>query len=493
MIMTISRRRLISSAVAGSAFAWAAGANAAENPCKVPEKWDEEHSLVIVGAGGAGMATAVSAAQNGMKDIVILEKMAYIGGNTAISGGAFNTYDSKRQPKQGIKDSPELHAEQTLKGGDFRANPELVKKMTENSEAALNWLEEMGVEFKPTVYQVYGALYPRSHDAVHSLGSDYIKVLKEQCDKLGIKIITQAKVTKLIREEPLSGAVLGVEFEQKGAKKLWKAKNAVVVCAGGFGANPEMRSKYDPRMINLTTTNHVGATGDLIPLMEDIGADVVGMDHIQCNPGCPPGRRQRIVLHMHVEHLIMVDKKAQRFVAEDSRRDVIREAILSLPDQTGFSIIDADGFAALNPGHVAGLKKGLDTGDSWTADTIEDLAKKMGVDPAALRKTVDDFNKGVDAKKDAFGKAERNLTKIDKAPFWAGYAGMSVHHTMGGVRINLDNQVLDRYGKVIPHLHAVGEVTGGIHGSNRLGGNAICDIFTFGRLTGIYLAKNAAK
>lgn len=486
-----TRRHFLGSALAGSAVTLSSAAMAkVENPCKLPQKWDETHKVVIVGAGGAGLAVAVSAAQNGVKDIVVLEKMAYIGGNTAISGGAFNTCDRKRQPKQGIKDSPELHAEQTLKGGDNRANPALVHKMTENSEAALNWLEEMGVEFKPDVYQVYGALYPRSHDAVHSLGSDYIKVLKAQCDKLGIKIFPNCRVTGLIREEPLAGRVLGVEFvNAKKEKKCWKA-DVVVVCAGGFGANPQMRAKYDPRMLNLTTTNHVGATGDLIPIMQDVGADVIGMDHIQCNPGCPPGRKQRIVLHMHVEHLVMVDRKGARFVAEDSRRDVIREAILSLPDQTAFSIIDADGYAVLNPGHVEALKKGLETGDAWTADSIEALAKKIKVDPAALKKTIDEFNAGVDAQKDALGKAPRNLTKIDKAPYWAGFSGMSVHHTMGGVRINLDNQVLDRYEEVIPGLFAVGEVTGGIHGSNRLGGNAICDIFTFGRLTGIYLGKH---
>lgn len=319
----LSRRHLLGTALAGSAVTFSGVAAAKiENPCKLPQKWDETHKVVIVGSGGAGLAVAVSAAQNGVKDIVVLEKMSYIGGNTAISGGAFNTTDHKRQPKQGIKDSPELHAEQTLKGGDFRANPALVHKMTENSEAALNWLEEMGVAFKPEVYQVYGALYPRSHDAVHSLGSDYIKVLKAQCDKLGIKIFTNSRVTGLIREQPLSGRVLGVEFEDsKKAKKYWKA-DIVVVCAGGFGANPKMRAKYDPRMLNLTTTNHVGATGDLIPLMEDIGADVIGMDHIQCNPGCPPGRKQRIVLHMHVEHLVMVDRKGQRFVAEEIRRSL---------------------------------------------------------------------------------------------------------------------------------------------------------------------------
>lgn len=485
----ISRRKILGSALAGAAATAFVQTASASNPCKLPEKWDEEHNLVIVGAGGAGLAVAVSAAQHGMKDIVVLEKMGFIGGNTAISGGAFNTTDGKRQPKQGIKDSPELHAEQTLKGGDGRGNPELVRKMTANSEAALNWLEEMGVQFKPEVYQAYGSLYPRSHDAVHALGSDYIKVLKGECDKLGIKIFTRCRVTGVIREEPLSGRVLGVEFKGPDGVKLWKAKKALVVCAGGFGANPKMRAKYDPRMFNLTTTNLPCSTGDLIPLLEDIGADTVGMDHIQCNPGCPPGRKQRIILHMHVERLLMVDRKGQRFVAEDSRRDVIREAILSLPDQTGFSIIDSEGYAALNPGHVEGLHKGIETGDAWTADTIEELAKKIKVDPAALRKTFDTYNAGVDKGVDAFGKAARNLRRIEKGPFWAGYAGMSVHHTMGGVRINTDCQVIDRYDQVIPGLYAVGEVAGGIHGSNRLGGNAICDIFTFGRLTGMALAK----
>lgn len=490
----INRRAFLGSAAAASATLAAAPTFALpENPCKLPTKWTGEHTLIIVGSGGAGLAVAVSAAQNGLKDIVVLEKMPFIGGNTMISGGAFNSVDSKRQPKQDITDSVELHAEQTLKGGDGRGNPDLVRKMTANSEATLNWLEKMGVQFKPKVYQGYGALYPRSHDAVNALGSDYIKVLKAQCDKLGIKIYTQCHVTRIVREQPLAGKVLGVEFtDPKGKNEAWRAKKAVVVCAGGFGANAKMRAKFDPRMLNLTTTNLPGVSmGDMIAPMCDIGADTVGMDHIQCNPGCPPGRKQRIVLHMHVERLVMVGPDAKRFVAEDQRRDVIRDAILNLPDQTGYSIIDADGYAALNPGHVAGLKKGLETGDAWTADTIEELAVKMKLDPKTLKETIDKYNEGVDKKLDEFGKNPRNLNKLQKPPFWAGYSGMSVHHTMGGVRINTDCQVLDRYDNVIPNLYAVGEVTGGIHGSNRLGGNAICDIFTFGRLTGILLTKKA--
>lgn len=491
----ISRRNLLGGAASGAVAMLGAGSVSAAVPsgagaCKVPAKWDETYDLVVVGSGGAGLASAVMAKQQGVDKILVLEKMAYIGGNTAISGGGFNSYDPPRQAAQNIKDSPENHFKNTYEGGDGRANPELVKTMTENSYAAVQWLESMGMKFKPAIYQIYGGLYPRCHAPYGSLGSDYIKVLKAQCDKLGIEIRRQCRVTRIVREEPLAGAVLGVEYVGKDKKThSVRGTKSVVIAAGGFAANPQMRALHDPRMLNLTTTNHAGATGDLLPLLIDIGAETTGLDFIQCNPGCPPGRKHRIIMHLVVKNFIMVGLDAKRFVAEDSRRDVIRDAVLSLPKQTAFSIIDQNGFDELNPGHQDGIRKGFETGDAWKADTFEELAKKMGVDPEVLRKTIDDFNAGVDAQKDALGKAPNMLRRIEKAPFYAGYAGMSVHHTMGGVVINSKTQVIDRRGEIIPHLHAVGEVTGGIHGTNRLGGNAICDIFTFGRLTGIAVAK----
>lgn len=486
----LKRRNFLKTALTGTAIAATAPAFAAEVSASMPAKWDEKFNFIIVGSGGAGLATAVSAAQHGAKGIVVLEKMAYTGGNTAISGGGFNSYDPVRQGQQNIKDSPALHAEQTLKGGDFRGNPELVKHLTENTYETVQWLEKMGVKFEPKVYQIYGGLYPRAHGTVGALGGDYIKVLVAECKKLNVPIMNNCRVTKIYREQQLSDRVVGVQYVNKEGKKInAMAEKAVVVCSGGFAANPQMRALHDPRLLRLTTTNHAGATGDLIPLMQDIGAEVTGMDHIQCNPGCPPGRKERMIFHLRAADFIMVDRKGQRFVAEDDRRDVIRDAILALPDQTAFSIVDNKGFSHFNPGHAAMAQKGLKSGDAWKADTIEDLAKQMKVDPAALKATIEEFNKGVDAQKDKMGKNPRNLNKLTEAPFWAGYAGMSVHHTMGGVVINTKNQVIDRYGKVIPDLYAVGEVTGGIHGSNRLGGNAIADVLTNGRTTGLELAK----
>lgn len=488
----LSRRKVLGMATGAATLLGSVGSLQAKESgvCAIPQQWDETVDLLVVGSGGAGLSSAVMAKQQGVKSILVLEKMGYIGGNTAISGGGFNSYDPPRQKAQGIEDSPANHFKNTFEGGDGRGNPELIRTMTENSYDAVQWLESMGMKFKPEIYQIYGGLYPRCHAPYGSLGSDYIKVLKAKCDELKIEIRRRARVTRVIRETPLSGNVLGVEYEDgEGKKHTVQAKLSVVVAAGGFGANPQMRALHDPRMLNLTTTNHVGATGDLIPLLQDIGAEVTGMDFIQCNPGCPPGRKQRIIMHLVVKNFIMVGLDGKRFVAEDERRDVIRDAVLSLPKQTAFSIIDQRGFDELNPGHQEGIRKGFETGDAWKADTIEELAKKMGVDVATFKETIANFNQGVDQQKDALGKKPSMLSKIEKAPFYAGYAGMSVHHTMGGIVINSKTQVIDRNGKVIPHLHAVGEVTGGIHGTNRLGGNAICDIFTFGRLTGIAVAK----
>ena len=168
---------------------------------------------------------------------------------------------------------------------------------------------------------------------------------------------------------------------------------------------------------------------------------------------------------------------------------VLRDAILNLPEKFGYTVVDNDGFLHNDAVVQETTKKMVKEGEAWTADSIEELAKKMGLNPTALKKTVDEYNSYVDSKKDPIGKNERNLNhKIIKPPFWACYSAMSVHHTMGGVQINTKTQVLDDKGNVIPGLYAAGEVTGGIHGTNRVGANAVADIFTFGRIAG----KNAA-
>lgn len=489
----LNRRRMLTAGLATSAAAVLPCAQAKEPAAistDVPKQWDKTVAMVIIGAGGAGLTAAVSAAQNGLTDTIVLEKMAYIGGNTAISGGGFNAVDPVRQKAQGIEDSVESHFQHTIKGGDYRGNPELIREMVEEAPQTVAWIESIGMKFKPKLYQVYGSLYPRGHAPFGSLGSDYIKVLQEKCREYNIPIEKRAEVVRLIRETPLSGKVLGVEYVKNKKHYTVRATKAVVVTAGGFGANKKMRALHDPRLAELTTTNHPGATGDLLPLLVDIGADLTGMDHIQCNPGCPPGRKHRVPLHQG-GRFIIVDRNGKRFVREDERRDVIRDAVLVQPKATAWGILDQTRWDMINQGQKDAAVKGLETGDCWKADTIEELAQKMGLPPNELRATVDEFNAGVKAGKDKLGKYERNLFPIVNPPFWGAYVGMSVHHTMGGVVINKHSEVIDRRGEVIPNLYAAGEVTGGIHGANRLGGNAIADCLTFGRLVGktIALAK----
>lgn len=493
---TLSRRQIFktglgAAAVAALPVAASASENAVPDICKVPTKWDQTVKLLIIGAGGGGLTAAVSAAQHGLTDTLILEKMAYIGGNTAISGGGLNAVDDKRQKAQGIEDTIDKHFERTIMGGDYRGNPELIREMVENAPETVTWLESIGMKFKDKVYQVYGSLWPCGHAPLGSLGSDYIKVLLTQCEKYGVKIEKRAEVIRVIRETPLSGKVLGVEYVNKEGKHLFvRATVAVFAAAGGFGANKKMRALHDPRMLELTTTNHPGATGDLIPLLCDIGADLTGMDFIQCNPGCPPGRTHRVPIHQG-GRFIIVGKDGKRFIREDARRDVIRDAVLNQPKATAWGILDQTRFDMINQGQKDAAYKGLETGDAWKADSIEELAKKMGLPPEELKRTVVEFNDGVKKGADKLGKAKRNLFPIEKAPFWGAYVGMSVHHTMGGVVINTKCEVIDRRGAVIPNLYAVGELTGGIHGTNRLGGNAIADCLTFGRLTGAHIAELA--
>ena len=458
--------------------------------CAPPQKWDRSADVVIVGGGGAGLAAAVSAAEK-KASVIVLEKMPNIGGNTIISGGGFNTADPERQKRQGIEDSFEYHFKQTLAAGDFRADPEKVRILTHQSLDALHWLEGYGMKFNDNVTQIYGALHPRTHNPIEAKGFGYIKTLKAAADKLGVQVLTEMKVEGIIREKQLEGRVLGVLATNKVGKPVYvQAKKAVILASGGFGANKEMRALHDPRMRDLTTTNGPQATGEVLLQAMDIGAYLVGMDHIQCNPGAPPGRTLRVLLHMDTSRYILVNKGGKRFVAEDERRDVIREAILNLPEKFGFSVVDDVGYNFHDEIARKTVLKGVETGDAFTADTLEELAKKMGVPPDVFVETIKKYNEFVDAQNDPdFGKKVHNLKKIDKAPFWSCFSGMSVHHTMGGLNINTNTQVLDRSGKVIPGLYAAGEVTGGIHGANRVGGNAIVDIMVFGRIAGANAAQ----
>lgn len=279
--MKSSRRNFLS---AGAAITTAPVLPVTSAMAQPGRQWDRIFDVIVIGSCGAGLTAAVTAAQNHAKTVV-LEKMGIIGGNTLITGGAFNAVDPVEQHKKGIEDSPAKHAAQTLKAGDYRGDPELVKTLTENAPKTLQWLKDQGVRFSPGIYQVYGGLYPRAHNTVKPFGQGYLEPLMAKCEQYRFPVLLEHKVTKIYREKELEGRILGIQvLDARGKTSDYRADKAVIIAAGGFSANPRMRALFDPRLFDLQTTNQPGATGDLIPLAEDVGAQTVGMDFKQLRP-----------------------------------------------------------------------------------------------------------------------------------------------------------------------------------------------------------------
>ena len=462
-----------------------------------PKKWDRKTDVVIIGSGFAGLAAAIEARDAGAQ-VIVIEKAETVGGNSIIASGALNCVDPGRQKPQGIEDSIDLHIQQTLAGGDFMGDREKVTTMVQHGLESLQWLEKLGVEFEPKVYTVVGALWPRSHDPANKgRGAAIIKVLKAQADQRKIPFVQPCALTGIVRQKPITGEVLGVEAEFRGKKIYIQAQKAVVMATGGYSADVPMRSKYNPRLDKeVPTTNVKTATGESIVYSQDIGADIIGMDYIQLLIACNFYTKQYGSLtNLGIDSAIFVNTEGKRFVAEDSRRDVMADAVLKQPQKVLLWVADERAQKRFNETLT---EKILKDGLAFRADTLEELAKilnaKFNTPPDVFLATVRDYNETVKSGKDPLGKKQTNLKAVEQGPFYASPTQAGVHHTMGGLRTQgTTGQVLDRYGKIIPRLYAAGEVTGGVHGSNRLGGNATTDCIVFGRLTGINAAKEKAK
>jgi flavocytochrome c len=300
----------------------------------------DSFDVVVVGAGAAGLSAAVEAADAG-RSVIVLEKAAEIGGNTLISGGFYSSVDPKRQKAQGIEDSEELFFEQTYENGGEQGDKKLIRHLVENAQDSLEWLEKLGMHFQKNVFELYGSHWTRSHFPVLPLGQGYIRVLSSAALKKGVVIRTSAQMTKLVTE---GNQVTGVVANIKGAVKIIKARKGVVIASGSFASNPDLVARFSPKLSGLTTNNIPETTGEAMMAAADVGAALVGMNYIQCLPGCLPGKKYRVRFHNDVSSFIFVDQKGNRFIREDARRDDLRDAILSLPEKYGFILIDSQGF-----------------------------------------------------------------------------------------------------------------------------------------------------
>ena len=483
--------------------------------------------LIIVGAGGAGLSAAVTAKDLGVKNVLVLEKMPVIGGNTLRCASAFNAADPDRQKalpmtetlkeavvkaisekpvseehaklmadvkakyeaylKSGSKtlfDCPEWHALQTYNGGDKVGHIPLIRQYSNNVLDTLHWMQSKGSPVMDRVGQGAGALWQRTHQLDAPAGLGLIDPLYQSAVKQGVNFKLGMRVQDLILND--KGRVIGVTATDKvGNKYEFTSKDGVILATGGYSQNKEMRQKSAPHLTpEMVSTNQPGATGDGIVIATRHGADTTGMNYVQVYPLATPGTgalQGRARKMSGLDDVIDVNKNGERFVKEDARRDEFVAAIKKQPGGVVYDINDSSIVKPLNSFNED-VETLVSIGRIYKADSLADLAKQLGMPADKLEATVAEFNKMVEAKNDP--KFGRKLfdRPIVKPPFYATPRAPSIHHTMGGLQISTNAQVLDKKGKPIPGLYAAGEVTGGIHGSNRLGGNATADVLTFGRI-----------
>ncbi|TKB50739.1 flavocytochrome c [Ferrimonas aestuarii] len=470
-------------------LAGAAKAKTDKDSVKAEQKFD----VVVVGSGGAGFSAAITA-KNAGANVVIIEKMPTVGGNSLITGGQMNVPGNWVQKKMGIEDSIDQFVKDTLKGGDYLGDPEMVQILAEQSLPAAQWLRDyIKVDFyKDQLFQFGGhsvkrALIPKNHT-----GAEWISKFMAKADELQIPIHTRTTAKALIQDQ--SGRVIGVEAEKNGKTITYLAKDGVILATGGFGANVEMRTKYVPELDSrYGTTNARGIQGDGIKMAEKLHAKTHNMESIQTYPVCHVDSGViALIGDSRFFGAMLVNKEGNRFVEELERRDVISRAILSQTNQQAYLLWgnEIEQIADVVSIHKDEFNELNRKGQMFKANSIEELADKFGIDKAQLMAQVERMNGFAKQGKDTQFNHRGKLQTIMQPPFYMLVAKPSVHHTMGGLVTNTKAQVLDVNDKIIPGLFAAGEVTGMTHGSNRLGGNAITDVTVFGRIAGKQAANN---
>ncbi len=471
---------------------------------QIIDNGDEELTadVVVIGAGGAGMAAAVTANQEG-KTVIVIEKTSNMGGNTTLAGGAFNAVDDGSETALARNDSVDLYYEQTFHGGDQQGDPELVRTLVENAWDGVLWLKELGMEFELGVFTVTGGIYERAYKSVEPEGSGFFKAYRSYMEShAGITIKYKTTAESLIVE---NGAVVGVACTgEAGNQVIVKANNGIILATGGFSQNIEMRKKYNAETNlwptldeTIPSTNTPAITGDGITMAQAVGAELVQMGNIQLLPLGDPntGSLSGNIEHA-VESRIFVNQEGNRFVNEGGRGDEMTLRLFEQPDTTMYIIMDSDTYP--NGDEANNFNERISdlvaAGRVYKADTLEELAGMIHVSAENLVKTVEEYNRhclggDLEGQEDEFGRTlftdtDKINNGINQGPFYAAERMPTVHHTMGGVKINTSTQVINTQGDVIPGLFAAGEVTGGIHAGNRLGGNALTDTIVFGRIAG---------
>ncbi|MCR4823195.1 MAG: flavocytochrome c [Treponema sp.] len=438
---------------------------------------DTDCDIVIIGAGGAGLTAATEAASKGAK-VIVLEKMGIVGGNSNFSTGGLNASYTKEQERLGIKDSPEIFYNDTMKGGKYLNDPDLVRTLVNESAGIVEWLQSPLIGADLSDVGIFGgATNKRIHrpQGGAAIGSHLVPKLQKAALDSGADIRLKNKVVDIISE---NGKASGVRVSYNGTEYDISAP-AVIIATGGFAANQDLVTMYQASLAGFGTTNHRGATGDAFSMVEKFDAQLVQMEQIQTHPTVVVHTGIMITEAVRGNGAILVNSDGNRFVNEIETRDIVSSAILKTKGKTAFLVFDQSIRESLKA-----IETYAQEGIMMEAESLAELAKKMQIYPANLESTVKKYNEFVSNQHDLDfernpGSMERS---ISKGPFYAIEVEPAVHHTMGGIKINTKAQVINKRNAVIPGLFAAGEVTGGVHGANRLGGNAVADYCIFGKI-----------
>ncbi|MCH1722138.1 flavocytochrome c [Lactococcus formosensis] len=447
-----------------------------------PSSLKKSYDVIIVGSGGAGMTAAIEAKDAGMNP-VILEKMPIAGGNTSKASAGLNASETSVEKAQGVTDSNDKFYEETLKGGGGTNDKELLRYFVDHSAAAVDWLAQNDIVLDnlTTTGGMSVSRTHRPHDG-SAVGAYLVKGLEENISKRDIPVFVNSDVTKINEKD---GKVSGVEVKIEGETKQVDSK-AVVVTTGGFGANQKMIAKYRPDLKDYVTTNAAGSTGDGIEMISALGGALVDMDKIQIHPTVFQKTGYLVSESIRGEGAILVNKEGKRFYNEMDTRDKVSAAELKQDGKYAYAV-----FGEGTKDKVKAVDQYISKDMVVEADNVEELAKKLEIKPEELNATVTKWNKAVADKKDSeFGRTT-GMTNDISGKVYAIKVAPGIHHTMAGVKINTQTQVLKEDGQPIKGLYAAGEVTGGLHGGNRIGGNAVADIIIFGRQAGQESAKYA--
>lgn len=457
-------------------------------------KETQNKDVVVVGAGGAGLVAAIEAKNNGAQNVIVIEKMAFAGGNTLISGGEYAAPNNWVQVKKGLKDSNDAFYNDILKGGDNEGDPKLVRVLADNALSGAEWLKDyINMTFEDRQMFFGGHSVERSLVPQGATGVEMISKLLAKAEELNIPVLYETPATELIVDK---GRVTGVKAVSEDKEYTFLAKDGVILATGGFGSNLEMRVKYNKDVDeNILSTNTVGITGDGITMAEKIGAQLEDMPFIQTYPTCDP--ISGALLYFGDVRLIggsiLINQEGKRFVEELERRDVISMAIKNQTGNAAYQFCDEAQvkLSGVAEHHEDEMNYLFNNKLLVKADTVKEAADFFGIDAAELEKTVAKYNQYAKDGKDLEFNKRGKLTPFEaKGPFYIMKAVPAVHHTMGGVKIDENARVINTKGEVIKGLYGAGEVTGDIHGTNRLGSDAIADITVFGRIAGQNVVKD---